>query len=61
MIIIEYMIVFRKDFVLKCLETDPLKRPTARELLFHPALFEIPTLKLLSVHSLADDLRKNTT
>jgi hypothetical protein len=43
---------------LKCLEADPLKRPTARELLFHPALFEIPTLKLLSVHSLADDIRK---
>jgi hypothetical protein len=34
-----------------------LKRPTARELLFHPALFEIPSLKLLSVHSLADDIR----
>jgi nuclear receptor-binding protein len=42
---------------LQCLETDPLKRPTARTLLFHPALFEIPTLKLLSVHSLADDIR----
>ncbi|CAF1022694.1 unnamed protein product [Rotaria sp. Silwood1] len=47
----------QKDLVLKCLEIDPLKRPTARELLFHPALFEIPTLKLLSVHSLADDIR----
>jgi serine/threonine protein kinase len=46
-----------KDLVLRCLEDDPLKRPTARELLFHPALFEIPTLKLLSVHSLADDIR----
>ncbi len=46
-----------KDLVLRCLEDDPLKRPTARELLFHPALFEIPTLKLLSVHSLSDDIR----
>ncbi|CAF2849163.1 unnamed protein product [Rotaria sp. Silwood2] len=47
----------QKDLVLKCLEIDPLKRPTAHDLLFHPALFEIPTLKLLSVHSLADDIR----
>ncbi|CAF1077363.1 unnamed protein product [Adineta steineri] len=47
----------QKDLVLKCLETDPSKRPTARELLFHPALFEIPSLKLLSLHSLADDIR----
>ncbi|CAF3365972.1 unnamed protein product [Rotaria socialis] len=49
----------QKDLILKCLETDPLKRPTARELLFHPVLFEIPTLKLLSVHILADDIRYN--
>lgn len=42
---------------MRCLESDPSKRPTPRELLFHPALFEIPTLKLLSVHSLADDIR----
>ena len=46
---------------MKCLETDPSRRPTARELLFHPALFEIPTLKLLSVHSLTDDIRKQKT
>ncbi len=43
---------------MQCLESDPSKRPTARQLLFHPALFEIPTLKLLSVHSLADDIRR---
>jgi len=47
----------QKDLVLKCLESNPEKRPTARELLFHPALFEIPSLKLLSVHSLVDDIR----
>ncbi|UJR27832.1 hypothetical protein I4U23_009099 [Adineta vaga] len=47
----------QKDLVLKCLQNDPAQRPTARELLFHPALFEIPSLKLLSVHSLADDIR----
>ncbi|CAF1286115.1 unnamed protein product [Rotaria sordida] len=49
----------QKNLILKCLESDPLKRPTARELLFHPALFEIPSLKVLSVHSLADDIRLN--
>jgi serine/threonine protein kinase len=51
--------IFKQDLVLQCLQSDPLKRPTARQLLFHPALFEIPSLKLLSVHSLADDIRKN--
>lgn len=47
----------QKDLIFKCLEPKPSDRPTARELLFHPALFEIPTLKLLSVHALADDIR----
>ncbi|CAF1078974.1 unnamed protein product [Adineta steineri] len=47
----------QKDLILKCLEPDPIKRPTARQLLFHPALFEIPSLKLLAIHSLADDIR----
>ncbi|CAF3563376.1 unnamed protein product [Rotaria sp. Silwood1] len=50
----------QKNLILKCLEPDPLKRPKARELLFHPALFEVPSLKLLSIHSLADDIRLNS-
>ena len=50
--------ILKQDLVLKCLETDPSNRPTARELLFHAALFEIPSLKLLAVHALADDIRK---
>lgn len=40
----------QKDFIAKCLEKEPKKRPTARELLFHPVLFEVHSLKLLSAH-----------
>ncbi|XP_067150643.1 nuclear receptor-binding protein isoform X2 [Apteryx mantelli] len=40
----------QREFIQKCLELDPGKRPTARELLFHQALFEVPSLKLLAAH-----------
>ncbi|CAG7719816.1 unnamed protein product [Allacma fusca] len=40
------------DFIRKCLQHDPENRPTAHELLFHPVLFEVPSLKLLSAHAL---------
>ncbi|CAB1340476.1 unnamed protein product [Coregonus sp. 'balchen'] len=40
----------QREFIQKCLEQDPNKRPTAKELLFHQALFEVPLLKLLSAH-----------
>lgn len=40
----------QREFIQKCLEVDPSTRPTARELLFHPALFEVPLLKLLAAH-----------
>ncbi|XP_012282696.1 nuclear receptor-binding protein homolog [Orussus abietinus] len=42
----------QKDFISKCLQTDPLCRPSARELLFHPVLFEVHSLKLLAAHAL---------
>ncbi|XP_030637659.1 nuclear receptor-binding protein [Chanos chanos] len=40
----------QREFIQKCLEVDPSRRPTARELLFHQALFEVPLLKLLAAH-----------
>ncbi|XP_056410257.1 nuclear receptor-binding protein, partial [Hyla sarda] len=40
----------QREFIQKCLEMDPSRRPTARELLFHQALFEVPSLKLLAAH-----------
>ncbi|TWW67418.1 Nuclear receptor-binding protein [Takifugu flavidus] len=40
----------QKELIQKCLESDPSVRPTARELLFDPALFEVPLLKLLAAH-----------
>ncbi|XP_068609592.1 nuclear receptor-binding protein [Brachionichthys hirsutus] len=40
----------QREFIQKCLEVDPGKRPTAKELLFHQALFEVPSLKLLAAH-----------
>ncbi|XP_023245562.1 nuclear receptor-binding protein homolog isoform X2 [Copidosoma floridanum] len=44
----------QKDFIHKCLQTDPLRRPSARELLFHPVLFEVHSLKLLAAHALVN-------
>lgn len=47
------------DFVRKCIQDDPLKRPTARKLLFHAVLFEVPSLKLLSAHALVNGTGMN--
>ncbi|RLU21867.1 hypothetical protein DMN91_006244 [Ooceraea biroi] len=46
--------VQQKDFIRKCLQVDPLSRPSARELLFHPVLFEVHSLKVLAAHALVN-------
>lgn len=49
----------QKDFIFKCLHREPSKRPSARELLFHPLLFEVHSLKLLAAHALVNSTGKN--
>uniref|UniRef100_A0A6M2DD81 Nuclear receptor-binding protein homolog n=1 Tax=Xenopsylla cheopis TaxID=163159 RepID=A0A6M2DD81_XENCH len=44
----------QRDFIAKCLASDPAARPAARELLFHPLLFEVHSLKLLAAHVLVN-------
>ena len=50
----------QKDFIRKCLRKTPEERPTARELLFHPVLFEVHSLKLLAAHILVNTPGKYT-
>lgn len=49
----------QQDFIRKCLQADPFNRPSARELLFHPVLFEVHSLKLLAAHALVRSASKD--
>lgn len=40
----------QKNLIRQCLRTHPLERPTAKDLLFHPILYEVNSLKVLSAH-----------
>uniref|UniRef100_A0A1B6CMT4 Protein kinase domain-containing protein n=1 Tax=Clastoptera arizonana TaxID=38151 RepID=A0A1B6CMT4_9HEMI len=52
--------LLQKDFIHMCLAQDPKMRQPARELLFHPILFEVHSLKLLSTHVLVHRNTANT-
>lgn len=45
----------QRDFIQQCLRKDPVLRPTARDLLFHPIIFEVPTLRLFCAHSILNN------
>lgn len=45
----------QKDFIRKCLAENPADRPSAKDLLFHPVIFEVPTLALLATHSILNN------
>ncbi|UXI17065.1 carboxylase [Sarcoptes scabiei] len=45
----------QRDFITQCLRKDPALRPTARDLLFHPIIFEVPTLRLFCAHSILNN------
>jgi len=45
----------QKDFIRKCLAENPTDRPTAKELLFHPVIFEVPSLALFAAHSILNN------
>ncbi|XP_034661696.1 nuclear receptor-binding protein homolog [Drosophila subobscura] len=42
----------QRDLIEKCLNPHPQDRPSANDLLFHPLLFEVHSLKLLTAHCL---------
>lgn len=44
----------QKDFIRQCLQKEPANRPTFKDLLLHPVLLEVYSLKVLSGHCIVD-------
>lgn len=44
----------QKDFIKACINLLPSRRPSAKKLLFHSILFEVPSLRLLSAHQIVN-------
>jgi len=44
----------QRDFIKKCICKEPQERPNVRELLLHPIMLEVYSLKVLSAHVLLD-------
>ncbi|CAK9302578.1 unnamed protein product [Gordionus sp. m RMFG-2023] len=47
--------ISQRNFIKKCINPNPKDRPTARELLFHPILFEVHPLRLISAHCIVNN------
>ncbi|CAL4090838.1 unnamed protein product, partial [Meganyctiphanes norvegica] len=48
----------QRDFIQKCLNPDLNHRPSTMDLLFHPVLFEVHSLKLLTAHTIIHNPKK---
>ncbi|XP_047139568.1 nuclear receptor-binding protein isoform X1 [Hydra vulgaris] len=44
----------QREFIEKCLQKSPENRPTVHQLLMHPILLEVYSLKLLAAHALSE-------
>ncbi|XP_042233776.1 nuclear receptor-binding protein homolog [Homarus americanus] len=49
----------QRNFIQKCLNPDQSQRPRTTQLLFHPVLFEVHSLKLLAAHALIHNPKKS--